>query len=40
MVEICQFAETRLAVRTCYVDGFQVNGKTSQKLAEEAVKMG
>lgn len=30
----------RLAMRTCYVDGFEVNGKTSQQLAEEAVAAG
>lgn len=30
----------RLAMRTCYVEGFEVNGKTSRKLAEEAVKNG
>lgn len=30
----------RLAMRTCYVDGFEVNGKTSRALAEEAVADG
>ena len=30
----------RLAMRTYYVNGFEVNGKTSRKLAEEAVKDG
>ena len=30
----------RLAMRTYYVNGFEVNGKTSQKLAEEATKAG
>lgn len=30
----------RLAMRTSYVEGFEVNGKTSQNLAEEAVKDG
>lgn len=30
----------RLAMRTCYVTGFEVNGKTSQQLAEEAVASG
>lgn len=30
----------RLAMRTYYVDGFEVEGKNSQKLAEEAVKDG
>lgn len=30
----------RLAMRTCYVDGFEVKGKTSQQLAEEAVNAG
>lgn len=30
----------RMAMRTCYVAGFNVNGKTSQQLAEEAVAAG
>ncbi len=30
----------RLAMRTCYVDGFEVNGRSSQQLAEEAVAAG
>lgn len=30
----------RLAMRTCYVNGFEANGKTSQQLAEEAVAAG
>lgn len=30
----------RLAMRTYYVNGFEVNGKTSQVLAEEAVRDG
>ena len=30
----------RIAMRTCYVAGFNVNGKTSQQLAEEAVAAG
>lgn len=30
----------RLAMRTCYVAGFEVDGKTSKMLAEEAVSAG
>ncbi len=39
----CKFANSlklRMAMRTCYVAGFNVNGKTSRQLAEEAVKAG
>ena len=39
----CKFANSlklRMAMRTCYVSGFNVNGKTSQQLAEEAVEAG
>lgn len=39
----CKFANSlklRMAMRTCYVAGFNVNGKTSQQLAEEAVEAG
>ncbi len=39
-IKFANSLKLRLAMRTCYVDGFEVEGKTSQTLAEEAVRDG
>ena len=36
-IKFANSLKLRMAMRTCYVDGFEVDGKSSQKLAEEAV---
>ncbi len=36
-IKFANSLKLRMAMRTCYVDGFEVDGKNSQKLAEEAV---
>lgn len=39
-VKFANSLKLRMAMRTCYVSGFTVDGKTSQQLAEEAVAGG
>lgn len=36
-IKFANSLKLRMAMRTCYVNGFTVDGKTSQQLAEEAV---
>ena len=35
-VKFANSLKLRMAMRTCYVSGFNVDGKSSQQLAEEA----
>lgn len=39
-VKFANSLKLRMAMRTCYVSGFNVDGKSSQQLAEEAVAGG